>query len=447
MTAAPRVLGLVMARDEWPLLALAVTHVLQRHADHVVVLDHASTDQTAEGVEDLQRRFPGRLTALRLDDPAYLQEATTSVLLEAAGADDYDWVYVFDADEFLLTAPGSSLRDVLAGVDPTVPVVRYEVHNWVAPSDFDEGDLAAYGSLTLRALPDPTRGPADVGDLATAIEEGTVNFFDVPFPTKVVFRGGSVTWLSGGGHLAREPQGLQELEVPPSTLRAAHVPLLSERRLALKVAQGRALAEAGFPPEHGWQNQMLHRIEIAGALVGFWHSHSVAPPEGRGGDDRARPALVEDRALVEALGPAVGALGDPHVPGADPAPMTGDVPLAAAVRVVRRLQAASEAAAADLSHTRAERDRVLIGHHGLVEHLENVVADRERIVGDQERLRAENEVLRGTAVNRWRRLRRVIAQRDALKAERDDLKAERDAQRAERDGAVGRPGLRQRLGL
>ena len=53
----PRILGVVMARDEWPMVALAITHALSGHVEHVAVLDHASTDASRTGLERLQQEF------------------------------------------------------------------------------------------------------------------------------------------------------------------------------------------------------------------------------------------------------------------------------------------------------------------------------------------------------------------------------------------------------
>ena len=120
-----RIVGYVMARDEWPLLALAITHALMNHVDHVLVLDHDSGEETQAGLERLAGDWPGGVTVVRLEDPDYYQEAATTLMSCVGGFVSYDWVYVFDADEFLLTPPGSGLGDVLAEVPSDVDLVRY----------------------------------------------------------------------------------------------------------------------------------------------------------------------------------------------------------------------------------------------------------------------------------------------------------------------------------
>ena len=102
-----RVLGCVMARDEWPLLGLAVDHALHGHVDHVVVVDHGSTDGTRSGLLGLQTQQPDRITLVRLDDTAFTQEAVTALMVAVGSGVPADWIYVFDADEFILPEGGA----------------------------------------------------------------------------------------------------------------------------------------------------------------------------------------------------------------------------------------------------------------------------------------------------------------------------------------------------
>lgn len=50
----PRIIGLLKVKNEWPLLAVTLTHALRNHVDAVYVLDHGSTDGTAAGLAALQ---------------------------------------------------------------------------------------------------------------------------------------------------------------------------------------------------------------------------------------------------------------------------------------------------------------------------------------------------------------------------------------------------------
>ena len=122
--AKPRILGYVMARNEWPLLGLSVMHALNSGVDRIVIIDHCSNDATREGLRVLQSFCSDKIVVYRVDDPQYLQEATTALVMALVDADSFDWVYVFDADEFVLLPPEMKLGEMLSRVPPKVEAVR-----------------------------------------------------------------------------------------------------------------------------------------------------------------------------------------------------------------------------------------------------------------------------------------------------------------------------------
>jgi hypothetical protein len=353
----PRILGYVMARNEWPVLGLAITHALLEHVDHVLVLDHASTDGTREGLRQLLLRWPARVSVLRLDDGQFFQEATTALMMHVAFAATYDWVYVFDADEFLLTPTGRGLADVLADVAPEVDSVRYDIHQWVAPADMDETSLDHFERITQRALPNIFVDSA--GELlADDIEHGDINFFDAPFSSKVVVRGHHGHTVLAGAHGLRLERDAIEMHLSPKIIRGAHLPLLSRGRLSMKCNQGQVLIAQGFPPDHGWHNQMLRRIQLNGRLDDFWANHSVpsawATPSG------ATPRTVEDLSLTVTIGQAIHHFARFGPGGLAPTSPTQDqydrIPIGPVVEAIRCVQAQRDDAVAQRDDAVAQRD-------------------------------------------------------------------------------------------
>ena len=168
-----RVLGVVMARDEWPGLALSIVHALD-HVETVLVIDHASIDGTAVGLEQLRSSFGDRLHVIRLDGVPYWQDAVVNLALAEFGTEEYEWIYPFDADEFLIVGPPSTLSELLDAVPHHCVAARYEVQNFVAPHDFDPSALAQYQRITHRSLPSQV---VDVPPaiLADDIAHGDVN--------------------------------------------------------------------------------------------------------------------------------------------------------------------------------------------------------------------------------------------------------------------------------
>jgi len=111
--APTRTVGLVQASNEWPLLALSISHALMYHVDEVYLLNHSSTDGTYEGTKRLQQLWPGRLHVVEYHDNHFWQEACLSALIEVSQRSSPEWIYVFDADEFMIVQRGRSLREIL----------------------------------------------------------------------------------------------------------------------------------------------------------------------------------------------------------------------------------------------------------------------------------------------------------------------------------------------
>lgn len=369
--------GVVMARDEWPLLELSVTHALLHHVDRVWVIDHGSVDGTAEGLRRLNAAWGNRLTSIRLDAMPFLQEAITILLLEVVKPRPEDWVYVFDADEFAITPSAASLRDMLAQVKPEHRSVRYQVDNWVVPKDFDDIDCGQYAGLHRRAIPNLF---LDLGPEVTSdeIRRGVMNFFDVPFASKVIIRGGSGEWLAAGAHLLKPHSPAHEAAIAPEHFRVAHFPLLSRTRLQLKVRQGRDLIALGFPPSHGWQSQMLARIDSSGLLEEFWSRHSVDSDADM--DHGCRPTTVQDHTFARAMHTTLARLQENRrnresvVPRQQP-PAEGDATflLSAAVRAIRTLQSTVE--------TLAGQHRIAVAERSAArDDSEEIVANKDAVV-------------------------------------------------------------------
>jgi len=362
MKALPAVVGLIQARNEWPLLALSISHALMHHVDEVYVLNHSSTDGTREGVKKLREMWQGRVHVVNYWDDHFWQEACLSALLEVSQSSAPDWIYVFDADEFLIAREGESLKEILAGVETQYSVVRYQVQNWVSTQDFDETDLACYKTLRYRSVPN-LFVEMDAAIYVDEILSGNLNYFDVPFASKVIFRNNAVSWVAAGTHAPKVPSEMPILDLPTDTLRLVHLPFLSHGRLLLKARHGQLMVQDGFPTSHGWQSQMTWSLSQEGRLDRFWQSHSIASCDGP--EDRTLPSIAVDDGFAEAIEPTLrlleGGLGpealqriaeqDMPLGAADT-----QIPFRAAVSSARRLQLIAEQLCQQRDALRAERD-------------------------------------------------------------------------------------------
>jgi len=379
-----RILGYVMARNEWPLLALSITHALNLGVERVVVVDHASSDETSAGLRHLSALWLDRVVVYRLEDEAYLQEATTSVIMNTVGAAEYDWVYVFDADEFMLLTPGGSLAKELGGLSSEFDVVRYQIQQWVAPEDLDENDIENFQRISQKAIAN-VFAVADGALIADEIEDGHVNFFDVPFPSKVLVRGKHALNITAGAHALNSNAEATEIDIDPSRMHSGHIPLPSFQRLLKKSAHGRSLIAAGFTRDHGWQNQLIARLESTGRLNEFWRAHSGSADWGT--SNFARPTLVADPMLSEQLAITIDGLlpwlNDASITPEPLSPSESSVPLSLAVQIRNR----SQILASQLAHITTERDH-------LASQLAHITTERDQASDAIQHLQKEVDAIR-----------------------------------------------------
>ncbi len=393
--------GITQARDEWPLLGLAVCHALVHHVDRVHVVLHGADRASAAGLRVLQETWGDRLRVLTLGGDNFVQAATTNMAIELAEPEADDWVYVFDADEFLLASETSGLRKILGACDPAIGAIRYQVLNWPSLRTFDVSHPEDFLRLRWRSCPAGiVTLPPDL--MRDEIRAGNLSFFDVPFPSKVIIRAPGSSWLDAGAHSVTDVEPLREAEVDPTHLVAAHVPFLDRARLTRRVVQGRRLITDGFPRDHGWQNQFVAELDDWGELDDFWAAHTIDEDTREVGcavevDDSLRSALLATlQGGGESLSRAWSAPGETCEGQAAP-PVETTASMAQAVRVVRRREARAEADRA----AAAAREQALGHEVGLLWAKVDEVA-------------AERVILEKTAEEREALVASLVAQRDLL---------------------------------
>jgi hypothetical protein len=332
MKNIPKVFGLIQAKNEWPLLALSISHALMHHVDKVYVLNHASADRSSEGLQHLQELWKDRIHIFNWYDEQYWQEVFTNALIMISQTSSPDWLYVFDADEFLITKEFSSLKSILSDVDQEYSAIRYEVQNWISTEEFDEADLNHYRMLQYRSVANSfiQMHPTVYAD---EILNGNLNLFDVPFPPKIIFRNDGALWLAAGAHSIRKPLRSHTLVVSSDELRVAHFPLLSRRKLGQKVRHGQRLIQDGFPSTHGWQSQMIYKFSQMNELDEFWRSHTIG--SANDSSNRTLPSFIIENGFLQTIEPTLRLLEkslnssiltaterDPSTRGLDDSPIT-----------------------------------------------------------------------------------------------------------------------------
>jgi hypothetical protein len=347
-----RVIGVVQCKNEWGLIAMSVSHALLNHVDAVWVLDDGSSDQSAAGYELLSKKWGNRLTVIHLDSIGFEQEAITNTLVQLAVLREQpDWVYPFDADEFLILDDGASLRELLLDQPDNVDEVRYTVKNFVSPTDFDENRISDYRRQRFQSK---ALRVASIQTKEHEIRDGTATFFDFGFMSKVIFRAQSNVRLDRGSH-STKIFGRAKVSVSATTVRAVHLPMLSRARVERKAQQGKAHLDVGAPGGRGWQNQFIYKQQQTGKLDEFWIQHSINPAD-------VPNSVVETSVFSDAIEATIGVVTS--LVGSDDllAPAGGKLPSRRAVQTevgladVVRVGLAFQAHTSSLLH-KANRER------------------------------------------------------------------------------------------
>lgn len=295
-----KIAGIVQCKNEWGLIAVSVSHALAHHVDEVYVLNDASNDQTASGLKHLATMWPGRLHIINTASIGFQQEAMANVVAFLAHQGGADWIYVFDSDEFLLLDDGLSLRQVVAEAGQSA-IIQYRVENFVSPEDFDECKIEDYRRIVHRANCNAAYDPITISE---KIKAGEATFFDVPFPSKVIYKYCPTIRLRAGAHRAAcyASDHVQKYE---SRIRAVHLPMLTKKRLINKARTGECHIKDNLGPRYGWQNQLIYHLEQDGRLDWFWQRHSI-PADGAA--NALSPEVSNDSSFSVAIAPTLALL-------------------------------------------------------------------------------------------------------------------------------------------
>lgn len=105
--------GITMVKDEADVIETTLRHHFAEGVEHIIALDHMSTDGTREILKALADEFP--LSIVDETDPGYWQSEYMSRLASMAWEQGATWVLPFDADEIFYSTVGGTIADALDG--------------------------------------------------------------------------------------------------------------------------------------------------------------------------------------------------------------------------------------------------------------------------------------------------------------------------------------------
>ncbi|WP_342150892.1 glycosyltransferase family 2 protein [Methylorubrum sp. SB2] len=204
----------LLVRDEEDILRENLAFHLDRGVDHVILMDNASVDGTAEIAHDFARS--GVLTYLHQPEDDYAQGRWVTAMARRA-FDEFGaaWVINNDADEFWWPRHGS-LRDALATIPPDALAASAERTNFVARTP-ETGRFWQRMDVRCRV---------------------SLNPLGRPLPGKVAHRGAADIEVAQGNHAATRPG--QAPSVAPAPILILHFPVRTRAQLVNKIAKGGA---------------------------------------------------------------------------------------------------------------------------------------------------------------------------------------------------------------
>jgi len=287
------------------MVGLAVLNALQKGVSHVVIVDHRSDNQTHRSLRALQNSRPDKISLYRTSTTQLLQRATYLSVLSQFPTSTFDWVYTFDSDEFIYLDNNWKLTDVLNDVTPNIDALRYEIVNYVTPFNFDVTLVQDFLRIDQRAIIDPSV-VYESEMVKNNLVAGATNFFDIPFPSKVITRESVFRNLQTGGHSA-----VGATEVSGGTkLFAMHVPFSSKSNLVARANAGEQVPAHRSAAGESWQQRALYEIRQKHDLDDFWLSHTIPVDGDLTQSQRKRPRTEVDKNFSTSLRPAIEELGE-----------------------------------------------------------------------------------------------------------------------------------------
>lgn len=225
-----------MARNNGDIIEASMEHMLALF-DHVVVIDHRSTDGTKQYLQALAESYPQQLSLYHfLDEGFYQSELMTWTVRNLKVCRQAQWLFFLDTDEFLPFADRQAFDDALSGFGHEA-VIRMPWKN-LAPATYDNCNLHDRAYYAGRKTSDFCK---------VAFQPALMDIDDT-----IVLQGNHALQLAGSGKKLKGKRAFPML----------HIPITSREQYALKVLLIHlADISKGADSEESFRKHRYKRIE------------------------------------------------------------------------------------------------------------------------------------------------------------------------------------------
>ena len=199
MNSKVRINAVYVVKNEWPLLAITISHALTHYADKVLIIDTGSQDGTFQGIKTLQSLWAGRIELFRCNQEIFDQTPLTNLLIEMSREDQADWTMVLDADEFFVHDNYPEFFSKLSETDEVWSSYAIKVVNFIVDENHDDFNLKSFEEISYRVAGMSHSQMTDDG-LVNRVLSGEVPLQYKNTPDKILVRNSHDVFIAQGAH-------------------------------------------------------------------------------------------------------------------------------------------------------------------------------------------------------------------------------------------------------